>query len=339
VQKHTYKLKNPSAQLPAPPRLGGNAILPRKNRAKTHIIVYRPPARNSALSGHAHPVRLVRFLSLSFLYREVLMISEKKLEANRRNAQKSTGPKSEEGKAISRMNGLKHGLTSEFVPILPGEDEEAFNELHHEIVNDLKPRGAMQREVVDDIAQIRWKLRRLSRVEAQMMARSQQSIRKRYALELECHQRFHKGKPFEEPLEDHPIQILSKHGCADSEFGRLELYRQRLHRQMHTLLRELRQLRKEMVDQNDDDSVPGHSERTREESRDPGSVPPARDPSRSTARDDGARGKPEPTDSHNPMPGRWKENDSLPEEGMMPVLGTEKPDSPKPIAGRGHQWT
>src|SRR5262249_5522353 len=156
-------------------------------------------------------------------------------EANRCNAQKSTGPKTEEGKAISRMNGLKHGLTSRFAPILPGEDEDAFNELRDEIVNDLKPRGAMEREIVDDLAQIRWKLRRLARVEAQMMAKTQRTIRAQHARELEMHQRFHRGKPFEQPLEDHPIEILARCGLSDSEYGRMELYRQRLHRQMHTL--------------------------------------------------------------------------------------------------------
>ena len=56
------------------------------------------------------------------------MTSEKKAEANRRNALKSTGPKTPEGKDAVRLNALKHGLLSRET-LLPGEDEEALREL------------------------------------------------------------------------------------------------------------------------------------------------------------------------------------------------------------------
>jgi hypothetical protein len=52
------------------------------------------------------------------------MTSTRKSEANRRNALKSTGPKTPEGQAVVRFNALKHGLLSREV-LLPGEDEEA----------------------------------------------------------------------------------------------------------------------------------------------------------------------------------------------------------------------
>ena len=51
------------------------------------------------------------------------MTSEKKTEANRRNALKSTGPRTPEGKTAVRLNALRHGLRSEEI-LLPGEDEE-----------------------------------------------------------------------------------------------------------------------------------------------------------------------------------------------------------------------
>jgi hypothetical protein len=52
------------------------------------------------------------------------MTSDKQGAANRRNAQKSTGPKTPEGKAAVRLNAMKHGLLSKDV-LLPGEDESA----------------------------------------------------------------------------------------------------------------------------------------------------------------------------------------------------------------------
>ena len=54
------------------------------------------------------------------------MISEKQLEANRRNAQRSTGPQSVEGKAKSSRNNLRHGLTGQ-ISLLPTEDREAHD--------------------------------------------------------------------------------------------------------------------------------------------------------------------------------------------------------------------
>ena len=56
------------------------------------------------------------------------MTSDKKAQANRRNALKSTGPKTPEGKTAVRLNALKHGLLSRET-LLPGEDEEVLREL------------------------------------------------------------------------------------------------------------------------------------------------------------------------------------------------------------------
>ena len=52
-------------------------------------------------------------------------VSKAKVEANRRNAQKSKGPTSDEGKARSRYNALKHGMTAKTV-LLPGDDHQEF---------------------------------------------------------------------------------------------------------------------------------------------------------------------------------------------------------------------
>src|SRR5437773_10467151 len=54
-----------------------------------------------------------------------VMLTDRQIEANRQNAQHSTGPRTPEGRAAVRLNGLKHGLCAETV-VVPGEDPAAF---------------------------------------------------------------------------------------------------------------------------------------------------------------------------------------------------------------------
>ena len=97
------------------------------------------------------------------------MTSAKKAEANRRNALKSTGPKTPEGKTAVRLNALTHGLRSEEI-LLPGEDEETFRELSDRLRAELQPVGALENLLVDRIVAAYWRLRRLGRVEAGIFA-------------------------------------------------------------------------------------------------------------------------------------------------------------------------
>jgi hypothetical protein len=93
------------------------------------------------------------------------MTTEKQIEANRRNALKSTGPKTPEGKDAVRLNALKHGLLSQ-ESILPDEDEEALRELDEQMRNELQPVGVLENLQVERIVFCYWRLRRVGRVEA-----------------------------------------------------------------------------------------------------------------------------------------------------------------------------
>jgi hypothetical protein len=97
------------------------------------------------------------------------MTSEKKAQANRQNALKSTGLKTPEGKDAVRLNAMKHGLLCQEV-LLPGEDEEALRELSEHLWTELKPVGEMENLLVDRIIASHWRLRRLGRVEAGIFA-------------------------------------------------------------------------------------------------------------------------------------------------------------------------
>src|SRR5215203_5888596 len=93
------------------------------------------------------------------------MTSEKKAEANRRNALKSTGPRTPEGKAAVRLNALRHGLRSEEI-LLPGEDEQALRELDEYLRAELQPVGELENLLIDRVVAAYWRLRRVGRVEA-----------------------------------------------------------------------------------------------------------------------------------------------------------------------------
>jgi hypothetical protein len=97
------------------------------------------------------------------------MTSARKAEANRRNALKSTGPKTPAGKAAVRHNSLRHGLLSKDI-LLPGEDEEALRELAEGLRAELQPVGELETRLVGRITSLLWRLRRLERVEAGIFA-------------------------------------------------------------------------------------------------------------------------------------------------------------------------
>src|SRR5215472_10308555 len=92
------------------------------------------------------------------------MTSYRQIEANRRNALKSTGPKSEEGKQASRCNALRHGLTAETV-IGSLEDAEDYNAFEVAITADYDAESAVERELVLRLASILWRLRRATTME------------------------------------------------------------------------------------------------------------------------------------------------------------------------------
>jgi hypothetical protein len=98
------------------------------------------------------------------------MTSDKQIQANRRNALNSTGPKTPEGKAAVRLNARTHGLRSQEV-LLPGEDEEALKGLDEVLRAELQPVGELENLLVDNIVAAHWRLRRLRRVEAGIFAR------------------------------------------------------------------------------------------------------------------------------------------------------------------------
>ena len=93
-------------------------------------------------------------------------ISTRKLEANRRNAQRSTGPKTPKGKRTISRNATKHGiLAGEVVNTALGERREDFYALLKELWEHHKPVGRAEEMDVEKIAVGSWRLKRVFRAE------------------------------------------------------------------------------------------------------------------------------------------------------------------------------
>ena len=99
------------------------------------------------------------------------MASEAKIAANRRNAARSTGPKTGPGKAIASLNALKTGTYAKTSSLMPGEDREAYGKIEQEIYAQMMPVGPIEEECVRSIIEDLWKLERLRRLEAVIMTR------------------------------------------------------------------------------------------------------------------------------------------------------------------------
>jgi hypothetical protein len=97
------------------------------------------------------------------------MTSPAQVEANRSNAAHSTGPATAPGKAISRLNATRHGLTSQ-VACMSWEDREAFNEFCAALVQDYRPEGPAETQIAQAIAEDNWRLNRARAIEFNIFA-------------------------------------------------------------------------------------------------------------------------------------------------------------------------
>jgi hypothetical protein len=98
------------------------------------------------------------------------MSTAAQLFANRANALRSTGPRTEEGKTASSLNSLNHGLASKQL-VLPHESREDYEALHASFTKDYKPANATERELVRRMADAWWRLQRAYRVENAFLAK------------------------------------------------------------------------------------------------------------------------------------------------------------------------
>ncbi len=110
-------------------------------------------------------------------------ISPRKIEANRANALHSTGPRTEAGKSAASRNAITHGLASR-AALLPSEDADHYSAHRESYYNIFRPTNGIQLELVEELASIEWRLRRVPTFEAQLLN-----------LEIECLEANHEDEP------------------------------------------------------------------------------------------------------------------------------------------------
>ena len=155
------------------------------------------------------------------------MTSEKQLAANRRNALRSTGPKTAEGKERSSRNNLRHGLTGH-ITVLPSEDREAHDCFVGALLDSLNPETLLERQLAQSIAEDTWRLNRVYAIETNIYALGRANTR----------------NEIERALAD-----AQTHLDHANEFNLLSTYDQRINRNRQRNLNQLRELQAERAEQ------------------------------------------------------------------------------------------
>ena len=106
------------------------------------------------------------------------MTSFRQIEANRRNAIRSTGPSTEEGKYRTRRNAVRHGLCAETV-IEIVEDIDDYRAFEAAVIADYDAQTAVERELVLRLASLLWRLRRATAIETDLLRIQAEILRDR----------------------------------------------------------------------------------------------------------------------------------------------------------------
>ena len=159
------------------------------------------------------------------------MATERQIAANRKNARKSTGPKTAEGKARSSMNALKHGLTTPF-GLLPGESEEEYAYHREELLDELYPDTSIEHYLADRIVYLSWTLKRAA-----------------HFIRVTLHDLL--GRTCGDPLPDdnHPdiylARMVVKDFANNHVIERLEIYERRIENSLYKTMREYEKQKKQ----------------------------------------------------------------------------------------------
>lgn len=162
------------------------------------------------------------------------MASQRQIAANRLNAQGSTGPRTEAGKAASSRNALTHALTARKV-LVAGEDPQEYRWLRQGVIHDYRPATTLERELVEQIVSVLWRMRRVPVVEAALTAWLK-------AVERESDRRYPKLAPVKDMTDKLWLGRTAQELLSSGLMDRLNRHATGLQRQLSALVKELRAL-------------------------------------------------------------------------------------------------
>ncbi|MHC4334455.1 MAG: hypothetical protein ACYSUV_11995 [Planctomycetota bacterium] len=175
------------------------------------------------------------------------MSTHAKIIANRRNAQKSTGPRTPQGMAIASKNSIKHGLLARQA-VISSEDQAEFDLYRNLLLAELAPATPMESILTERIITLSWRLRRTATIQNQaidtLIANNTESPLARLTQSL-----FPKSRDPSQPAETAPTADLTLGRMAVKDFGyarvldRLLMYERRMEHSLHKNILELQRLK------------------------------------------------------------------------------------------------
>jgi len=169
------------------------------------------------------------------------MASEAQVLANRLNAQKSTGPRTAEGKAAVAQNAVKHGLSAR-LDVIKGEDQAEFDRQREAMLGELAPAGPMESMLAERVVGLSWRLERVERIQNEVfdalladrsspLAKLVQSLSPKGAGRAEGEDDFALGR------------VVIKDFSNSRVLDRLLMYERRIEHSLYKTMAELQRLR------------------------------------------------------------------------------------------------
>ena len=159
------------------------------------------------------------------------MISERQQDANRRNAAKSHGPITPEGRAAVRHNALKHGFTAAEIILPTVEEQIDFQQFRLAFEQEYKPVGPTEEVLIEDMVTARWRLNRIRKMEPGFFALRREILQESIKEDFSTL----------DPQAQLALIVLDDARDKDT-LGKMSRYEGRFERTFHKSLKELQRL-------------------------------------------------------------------------------------------------